>query len=111
MDELRVNAEAQEILKKQWPDYFILFNYYRMALEVKELKSSYGSTTSRTIIPETPSSGEKTGNSTNRDRAFIKATPNRILSRQSPGPDNSEAARNYPNQDRESNQDRIQRRR
>ena len=110
-NELATNLEAQEILKNDHPDYFTLFNFYKLSQNIKDLKANYGSSSVNKAISSVITPRTSKGLSSNKDLDFSRNTSNRIVARQRDLSSNGDIVRSNPNQDQESNQERIRRRR
>ena len=111
LNDLIKNFDAQKLLQENWPDHFTLFNLYKIAEQIKNIKSNYGYGSTNTIEPSPTTPNTSKGLSSNRDYINTKTTSNRIAVRQSSPLSNIDAVRQNPNQDQESNQERIRRRR
>lgn len=110
IEELKINFDAQNILKDNWPNYFTLFNLTQISKRIENLKKTYGFSSSEVIIEDVTSNTSK-GLFSNKDLVLSRNTSNRVLSRQQNLTSNSQTVRNFSNQDQESNQERIRRRR
>lgn len=104
------NESAQAELKKLWPDYFTLFSLYKLADRIKYIKESYG-TSNSTAITSIIEPRTIKGLPSISDLARVKNIPNQIAVRQRNYVSNQDTVRRSPNLVRESNQERINRRR
>ena len=111
INELTKDFKAQDLLKNNWPDYFTLFNLYKISKRIETLKKEYGLSSLKTISPLITTPNSSQGLRTNKDLAFSKNLPNRVIARDLKHISNGELVRQSLNQDQESNQERINRRR
>jgi hypothetical protein len=107
---IKEDAEAQEYLKTNYSPYFSYFNLQNLSSRIQRLKAAYGNPLSTGTTGERVSSTTDKGTRTNSDIAETRSNTGGRFIAQRNFISNSESVRRYSNADRESNQERIQRR-
>jgi hypothetical protein len=107
---IKEDAKAQEYLKTNYSSYFSYFSLQSLSSRIQALRAAYGNPLPATTSGERAAASSEKGIRTNRDIAENRSNTGGRFIAQRNFISNNDSVRRYSNADRESNQERIQRR-